>query len=218
MKRNNGGENHASGPKETFRRRRHQQHPEEHNNVAGKLKTQGQSRAALLCGSNVYQSVLVENGDFAGVALGIHISAEPTHVEPSCHIVNQPPTMCAECPVIGAAPTAKKNPTNNKPKNKRLHGLKPQTVSSVTQHTFRGNKWYPRSRMPCQIHATRSARDSRGMNYRSVARVTSRTHNTPCHGLEEKKKKTARFVWFLFRKAMLVIMEKEDGTKDVKEG
>lgn len=36
MKRNNGSENHADGPKETFRSRRHQRHPEAHINLRGK--------------------------------------------------------------------------------------------------------------------------------------------------------------------------------------
>lgn len=37
--------------------------------------------------------------------------------------------------------------------------------------------------MSCQIHATRSARDSGGKNYRPVATVTPRTQKTPCRGL-----------------------------------
>lgn len=36
--------------------------------------------------------------------------------------------------------------------------------------------------MLCQIHATRSIRDSRGKNYRSVATVTPRMQKTPCRG------------------------------------
>lgn len=36
MKRNNDSENHADGPKETFRSRLHQQHPEVHINLWGK--------------------------------------------------------------------------------------------------------------------------------------------------------------------------------------
>lgn len=36
MKKNNGGENHADGPKETFRSRQHQWHPEANINLQNK--------------------------------------------------------------------------------------------------------------------------------------------------------------------------------------
>ena len=64
------------------------------------------------------------------------------------------------------------------------HMLISWTVAAIYPHRWRQQKHYHGSHMSCQIHATRSVRDSRGKNYCPVATVTPRMLKTPCRGLK----------------------------------
>lgn len=63
--------------------------------------------------------------------------------------------------------------------------------------------------MSCQIHATRSVQDSRGMNYCPVAMVTPCMQKTPCCGLKNGD------LWDFISKAFSVTaVEKEGGKRE----
>lgn len=118
MKRNNGGENHAGGPKETFRSRRHQRHPEAHINLRGKQQgldtgsKQNGFAALILEKSNEEHLHTFGKWDFFPKKMSSIISAktyrryrEDSHlctintcIVDSSHIVNHPPTICTQHP------------------------------------------------------------------------------------------------------------------------
>lgn len=85
---------------------------------------------------------------------------------------------------------------------------KSHTAASVHQCRNREHYWYPRSHMSCQIHATRSVQDSRGMNYCPVAMATPCMQKTPCCGLKNGD------LWdFIFKTISATREEREENVK-----
>lgn len=87
MKRNNGSENHADGPKETFRSRRQRQHPEAHINLRGKQQgldtgSKQSGFAALMPGKTDVEQIRTfrKMGFFHKTYRRRHTGAEDSHL------------------------------------------------------------------------------------------------------------------------------------------
>lgn len=111
-----------------------------------------------------------------------HLCTINTCIAASSHIINHPPTMCTQHP---PHQTPRHFPqSENKLPIPLQHKLMSQTVAPVYQHRYKEQKWYSKSLVSCQIHATRTVRDRRGMNYCPVATVTPCMQKTTLQGLK----------------------------------
>lgn len=195
--------------------------------VNNKVWTQGQSKAALQLSS--LRRVMWSNCAASGNGIfspkkmcshrllktyrcyrkDSHLRRINTCIVGSSHIINHPSSMCTQH-------TPHQTPHHFPPSENNLpiplqHKCKSQRVASVYQHRYSEQKWYPRSQMSCQMHATRSVRDSRGMNYCPVATVTPRMQKTPCRGLKNGD------LWDFILKTIPVTRRGEGGLKERKK-
>lgn len=197
MKRNNGSENNADGPKETFRSWRHQRHqrdPEAHINLPG--KQQGLDTGSKQSGSHPWEEWCAASSQLQKMGFGggtQEVQWEFTSLI-SYHTVNHPPPLRPSRPLltVHSQKTNYQTPCSTTSNPNQLH----QPSSTGTQSINN------MSHMSCQIHATRSVQDSWTKKYCPVATVTPFMQKTPCRSLKNGD------LWDFILKAIPVTVER----------